>query len=43
MQVYDKPMGVELSADNKRQLWGPPAFARGFVVTSELADFLYQN
>lgn len=34
--------GVELSADNKRQLWIPPGFAHGFVVLSEHADFLYK-
>ena len=36
-------MGVELSADNKRQLWVPPGFAHGFVVTSESAEFLYKT
>jgi len=35
--------GVELSADNKRQLWVPPGFAHGFVVLSETADFLYKT
>ncbi len=35
--------GVELSADNKRQLWIPPGFAHGFVVTSEHAEFLYKT
>lgn len=35
--------GVELSADNKRQLWVPPGFAHGFVVLSESADFLYKT
>jgi dTDP-4-dehydrorhamnose 3,5-epimerase len=34
--------GVELSADNHRQLWIPPGFAHGFVVLSERADFLYK-
>ncbi len=34
--------GVELSADNHRQLWIPPGFAHGFVVLSEYADFLYK-
>lgn len=29
-----------MSADNYRQLWVPPGFARGFVVLSESADFL---
>ncbi len=35
--------GVELSADNKRQLWVPPGFAHGFVVLSDSADFLYKT
>lgn len=34
--------GVELTAENHRQLWIPPGFAHGFVVTSESADFLYK-
>ncbi len=34
--------GVELSADNRRQLWVPPGFAHGFVVLSDSADFLYK-
>lgn len=40
---FGKWMGVELSADNKRQLWVPPGFAHGFVVTSETAEFLYKT
>jgi dTDP-4-dehydrorhamnose 3,5-epimerase len=36
-------VGVELSADNKRQLWVPPGFAHGFVTTSESAEFLYKT
>lgn len=35
-------VGVELSADNQRQLWIPPGFAHGFLVLSETADFLYK-
>ncbi|OQX08897.1 MAG: dTDP-4-dehydrorhamnose 3,5-epimerase [Desulfobulbaceae bacterium A2] len=34
-------VGEYLSADNKRQLWVPPGFAHGFVVLSEVAEFLY--
>lgn len=34
--------GVYLSEDNKRQLWIPPGFAHGFLVTSEIADFEYK-
>lgn len=35
--------GLELSAENKRQLWIPPGFAHGFSVTSEFAEFLYKT
>ena len=35
--------GVELSEENNRQLWIPPGFAHGFLVTSESADFLYKT
>jgi dTDP-4-dehydrorhamnose 3,5-epimerase len=36
-------VGVELSAENKRQLWIPEGFAHGFVVTSDTAEFLYKT
>lgn len=35
--------GLELSAENKRQLWIPAGFGHGFVVTSEAAEFLYKT
>jgi len=35
--------GVELSAENHRQLWIPPGFAHGSLVISESADFLYKT
>lgn len=31
-----------LSADNKRQLWIPPGFAHGFLVTSDIAELQYK-
>ncbi|GAB3427747.1 dTDP-4-dehydrorhamnose 3,5-epimerase [Massilia solisilvae] len=34
---------IELSADNQRQLWIPPGFAHGFLVTSERADCIYKT
>ncbi len=36
-------VGVELSAENKKQLWIPPGFAHGFLVLSETAEFLYKT
>lgn len=35
-------VGVELSAENKRQLWVPEGFAHGFYVLSETAEFVYK-
>ncbi|MFM1997466.1 MAG: dTDP-4-dehydro-6-deoxy-D-glucose 3,5-epimerase [Planctomycetota bacterium] len=35
-------VGVELSAENRRQLWIPPGLAHGFVVRSEVAEVLYK-
>lgn len=34
---------VELSEENKRQLWIPPGFAHGFMVLSDSADVLYKT
>ena len=39
---YGRWVGVELSADNQRQLWVPAGLAHGFVVLSDSADFLYK-
>lgn len=41
--TFGQWVGVELSADNHRQLWVPPGFAHGFVVLSETAEFLYKT
>jgi dTDP-4-dehydrorhamnose 3,5-epimerase len=41
--AFGKWVGIELSADNKRQLWIPPGFAHGFLVLSETAEFLYKT
>lgn len=40
---FGKWVGVELTAENKRQLWVPEGFAHGFVVLSESAEFLYKT
>lgn len=36
-------VGVELSAENKKQLWVPAGFGHAFLVLSESADFLYKT
>jgi len=41
--TFGKWVGEILSADNKRQLWIPPGFAHGFLVLSEVAEFLYKT
>lgn len=41
--TFGQWVGLELSATNHRQLWIPPGFAHGFVVLSEVADFLYKT
>jgi dTDP-4-dehydrorhamnose 3,5-epimerase len=41
--TFGKAVYVTLSADNHRQLWIPPGFAHGFLVTSESADFVYKT
>lgn len=41
--TFGQWVGVELSAENKKQLWVPPGFAHGFLVLSEQAEFLYKT
>ncbi|WP_334180938.1 dTDP-4-dehydrorhamnose 3,5-epimerase [Pseudomonas nitroreducens] len=36
-------VGAVLSAENKHQLWVPEGFAHGFVVLSDVAEFLYKT
>lgn len=40
---FGKWVGVELTAENKRQLWVPPGFGHAFLVLSDYADFLYKT
>ena len=40
---FGKWVGVELTAENKRQLWVPPGFGHAFLVLSDFADFLYKT
>jgi len=39
---FGRHVAVELSEDNRRQLWLPRGFAHGFAVLSETADFFYK-
>ena len=41
--TFGQWVGVMLSEDNCRQLWVPPGFAHGFLVTSDSAEFLYKT
>lgn len=41
--TFGQWVGVNLSAENKRQFWVPEGFAHGFVVLSDTAEFLYKT
>ena len=41
--TFGKSVSVILSAENHRQIWVPPGFAHGFLVTSDSAEFLYKT
>lgn len=41
-KTFGQWVGIELSAENKRQLWVPEGFAHGFYVLSDTAEFLYK-
>lgn len=41
--TFGKWVGVKLSAENKRMLWIPEGFAHGFIVLSDVAEFLYKT
>ncbi len=40
--TFGQWVGEYLSEENQHQLWVPPGFAHGFLVTSETADFQYK-
>lgn len=41
--TFGQWVGEELSEDNHHQLWVPPGFGHGFVVLSDVAEFLYKT
>jgi len=41
--TFGKWFGLELSAENNKQLWIPDGLAHGFLVTSQSAEFLYKT
>ena len=42
-QTFGRWVGFKLSAENKRILWIPQGFAHGFLVLSDVAEFLYKT
>lgn len=40
--TFGQWVGVELSAENKKQLWVPEGFAHGFYVMTDVAEFVYK-
>ncbi len=42
-RTFSQWVGVNLSSDNKRQLWIPEGFAHGFLTLSDEAELLYKT
>jgi dTDP-4-dehydrorhamnose 3,5-epimerase len=40
--TFGQHVGVHLSAENKKICWVPPGFAHGFLVLSDMAEFVYK-
>lgn len=41
--TFGKWVGMHLSAENRRMAWIPAGFAHGFLVLSDVAEFLYKT
>ena len=41
--TFGQWFGIELNADNRRQLWIPPGFAHGFLALQDNTHFLYKT
>ena len=41
--TFGKWVGEYLTAENKKQMWVPAGFAHGFLVLSDIAEFLYKT
>jgi dTDP-4-dehydrorhamnose 3,5-epimerase len=41
--TFGRWVGERLSADNRRMMWVPEGFAHGFLVLSDMAEFLYKT
>ena len=41
--TFGKWVGERLSAENKKSLWVPEGFGHGFLVLSDVAEFLYRT
>ena len=42
-ESFGKWYGLEISSSNAKQIWIPPGFAHGFLVTSDTAEILYKT
>jgi dTDP-4-dehydrorhamnose 3,5-epimerase len=41
--TFGRHAAIELSSANRRMLWVPPGYAHGFIVLSDVAEFLYKT
>jgi len=41
--TFGRWVGERLSAENRRMMWVPEGFAHGFLVLSDMAEFLYKT